>query len=102
MDAVVVPPPATPTPVPTQAPAPEEKRPEIHRTPVKVERMPLTSEVLTTYVQSMESMTVKELKAVLDSVAFGPDEIQALLAAEKAAKNRIGATKLLEKYLNKI
>lgn len=96
---------APPTPAPVSASAPVaqvEERPQIQRTPVKVDRTPLTSDMMETYIQSMESMTVKELKNLLDSVGFGPDEMQALLVAEKAGKARLGAVKLLEKYLTKV
>lgn len=96
-----------PAPLPTPAPAPRPPRPhpapetsrtEITRTPVRVVREAVSDETLATYVQSMENMTLKELKALLDSVEFGPDEIKALLQAEQAGKGRIGAIKLLEKY----
>lgn len=94
--APAAPKPAAPAPVQTQS----SSRPEVRRSPVKVDRQPLDNEKMADYLQSMESMTLKELKSLLDNVEFGPDEINAFLAAEKAGKSRLGAIKLLEKQLS--
>lgn len=94
--------PPPPPPRPSQPPPEIVERPQIERTPVRVDRQPLTDEALASYVQSMESMTLKELKELLDSVEFGPDEINQLLQAERAGKDRIGAAKMLEKYLTNV
>ena len=93
-------PPPAPEPVPAPAPAPKPvvERATVSRTPVKVERTPVNSAMLASYVQSMETMTVKELKEMLDSVDFGLDELNKLLEVERAGKDRLGAVKLLEKY----
>jgi hypothetical protein len=93
------PPPPPPAPQ-TAEPSPTRDRPK--RTPVKVERTPLEDGDLQHYIETMESKTIAELKEMLDNINFGPDELSAMLTAEKAGKERIGAVKILEKYLSKL
>jgi hypothetical protein len=87
--------PSSPPPAPT---ATSEQR-EAVRKPVQVQRQPMEQEI-GDYIDTMASMTVSELKALLDKVDFGPDELASMIAAEKANKDRIGAVKILEKYLS--
>ena len=94
-------PPPPPPPPPPVAQASSTAPKEAVRTPVRVERVPM-DKALTDYVDTMSSMTVSELKHLLDEVSFGPDELQGMIDAEKAAKGRIGAVKLLEKYLARL
>jgi len=85
-------------PPPPPAPTATSAQKEAVRRPVQVQRQPMEQEI-GDYIDTMASMTVSELKALLDKVEFGPDELTSMIAAEKANKDRIGAVKILEKYL---
>ena len=94
-------PPPPPPPPPQVADTSSTAPKDTVRTPVHVERVPMGKD-LKDYVDTMSSMTVSELKNLLDGVEFGPDELREMIDAEKGAKGRLGAVKLLEKYLARI
>jgi hypothetical protein len=92
---------APPPPPPPQRTSPPTME-RVVRTPVVVNREPMESEDLQHYIDTLESKTIAELKDLLDAIDFGPDELSALIQAEQASKNRIGAVKMLEKYLQRL
>jgi len=90
--------PHTPPPAPRQV----EDSPVQERTPIHVERSPVESEAMGDYIESMASMTLRELNNLLTEIDFSAGDLQSLLEAERINKNRLGAVKLLEKALNRL
>lgn len=87
-------------PVPTTVTSPVIARP-IERTPVTaIDREPVKDSDLEKVMETLSTMSVKEIRDWITSNDASSDNIVSMLDAEKRGSARIGAMKLLEKVLN--
>jgi hypothetical protein len=93
---------SAPTPAPVQVTEIRRTEP-VKRTPITVVRNTIgVGDALQEYATQMAAMSVSELKKLLDTAELNADDLLVLVEAERHAKNRVGAIKLLQKQIDKL
>jgi len=100
---IAIAPKATAAPAPAPVHAAPLKDDHTRRTPINVVRRTVgVGKALPEYASQMASMSISELKSMLDKADLNADDLLVLLEAEKHAKNRVGAIKLIEKQIARL
>jgi hypothetical protein len=74
----------------------------VERKAIQIERKMVPDSQIEEYKKQLSTMSVKEIKSILDGVEFSRDDLATFLQAEQSSNSpRIGVIKMLQKIINK-